>query len=295
MKILIVGGGPLSGASCMRADQLGAAIGARVHTHPYSDPAWDDVEWADAVVLVKRLKKRFNKWIEKLKATRKPIVWDALDFWKQPDTNPLDGPEMIAYLEKTRAKLGASFVVTATEAMAADGGFGHACLPHHHRIGLVPTEPRARVKVVGYEGSDRYVAAWRPAIEVACKRRGWRFVMNPPKLTDADIVLALRGGEWDGWACRRWKSGVKYANAIAAGRPIVTQPAAAFVELGAPGSVVESGADLDAAFDEWTPLDRRIAAAARAAELTSAYRIDAIAARYTAMLADALLDMTVHP
>jgi hypothetical protein len=286
VKILVVGGGHGSGASAMRAEQLGGAIGARVHVDPWADPFHDplrrDLEWADFVIIVKRLKKRWNRWLAVLAQSRKPVVWDALDFWKQPELNAMTRQVAIKSFHKRKGELGARLVIAATERMAKDCGAVY--LPHHARIGLSAKPVRPAVEVVGYEGSDRYLEEWRPAIEAECARRGWRFAMNPPDLAEVDLVVAFRGGAWDGWACRQWKSGVKIGNAIVAGRPIITQPCAAFEEMRPAGATITQPGELAEAFDAWAPCYARSAAATAHAAKAPAYDLAPIAARYAAIL-----------
>ncbi len=72
---------------------------------------------------------------------------------------------------------------------------------------------REKVAKVGYEGAPLYLGQWREAIETECRRRGWQFVTNPRQLSDLDIVVSLRGGKYDGYQPRAWKSNIKLANA----------------------------------------------------------------------------------
>lgn len=266
----------------MRADQLGAALGARVHTNPYIDPPWADVERAEFVILVKRLKKRWNKWFTRLKERKIPIVWDCVDFWQQPEENDVGKDAVVKQFHRLKGNLGTRVWIVTTERMAADLGGYH--LPHHHRVGLAAGPVRRTVSTVAYEGNARYLGPWREIVATAASRRGYTFVENPDSLTDADIVVALRGAEWDGWACRNWKSGVKYANAIAAGRPVITQATAAFGEIAPPGTVIEAPDELGAALDYWADYSRRLDAAHLCATLEPQYRIDAVAERYRQIL-----------
>lgn len=65
-------------------------------------------------------------------------------------------------------------------------------LPHHARPGLAPSELREKVGAVVYEGAEHYLGRWRGLVEQECKRRGWRFLINPDSITQGDIGLALR-------------------------------------------------------------------------------------------------------
>jgi len=232
----------------MRGVQLGAAIGARVTSTP------DPVDWARAevVVLVKRAG-RF--WAETARRYGVPIVWDALDFWAQPDDNGCDASEAEGLLREQLAVIKPALTIGATKAMAEAAGGVY--LPHHGRLGLVPTPARETVRFVGYDGDARYLGSWAPAIEAACQARGWTFVVNPPDLSAMDILVAFRDGEWDGWMNRQWKSGVKIVNAMHAGRPIITQESGAWHELKQSGAIVRAPSGVEAAFDAWAPCEMR--------------------------------------
>lgn len=276
MNVLMCGGG--KGSWIVRGVQLGTAIGARVVRVP-SD---SDMRWADVVVLVKRA---LFGWAELAHRFGKPIVWDALDFWEQEhdrNQNGLSETEARALLAEQIARYRPALVIGATEAMAhAAGG---VYLPHHSREGLTPAKAREVVSCVGYEGTRKYLGRWGQAVQRECDRRGWRFVVNPPDLRDCDILVAFRDGEWDGWMCREWKSGVKLVNAMAVGRPIISQMTAAFSEVLADGPAIERFDALPVAFDRLSDLMRRDNAVdqARARGLT----LDQVAARYRLILRD---------
>lgn len=277
MNVLILGKGT-GGSFQMRGVQLGAAIGARVTSAP-TDQDW---RWADVIVLVKRA---YLDLAEKARQANRPIIWDALDFWRQPSENRLDEWQAKALMEQAIRRMRPAIVIGATEAQAGDAA--GVCVPHHARIGLSAAPVRDRVSCVAYEGSERYLGRWRQRLEQQCQSRGWIFSVNPPRLSDADLVVAFRDGDWDGWMSRHWKSGVKIANALAAGRPLITQACAASDELGVIGSVIETEADLVAAFDKWSGQDRRGAAAAACAQLAPTVTLETVASRYRAVLQSA--------
>ncbi len=269
----MVGSGKASWA--VRGVQLGGAIGARV----VSAPSDDDLRWADVVVLVKR---QGQDWAPLVHRFGKPIVWDAVDFWRQPEENGLDEAEAKALLVAQIESIRPALVIGATEAMAeAAGG---AYLPHHSWKRLTPAATREIVTTVGYEGKRKHLGRWGRAVQQECDRRGWTFAINPPDLRAMDLLVSFRDGEWDGWMCQEWKSGVKLVNAMAAGRPVITQPTAAFRELAPVGTALVSIDALRLAFDRWTePASREYAVGqARARSLT----LDQVAARYRLMLQD---------
>ncbi len=175
-----------------------------------------------------------------------------------------------------------TLTICATEAMAAacDGVY----LPHHSRPGLTSAPVREDVTTVAYEGNPSYLGRWHGWVADACAKRGWAFVMNPASLADADVVVAFRDGPWDGWICREWKSGVKVVNAIAAGRPLISQDCAAVRELQPIGEVIESPDQLSAALDKWTPRPVRQFVATKSAAKASLYSLSAVAEGYLSLL-----------
>lgn len=275
MNLLIVGGGK-AGSWIMRGQQLGAALGARVSESP-SD---DDIRWADVVVLVKRAA---YIWAPRVHAFRRPLVWDILDGWSQPNQNDFDEARARVWLRQQLTTIEPTLAIGATEAMAtaAEGSY----LPHHSRLGLVPTDARRKVSIVGYDGSPAYLGSWAARVTRACAARGWTFVVNPADLSQTDIIVSFRDGVWDGWMCRQWKSGVKAVNAICAGRPFIAQPSAAVAELGPPGSVVSTEDELQAAFDAWSSYEARQRVVEWSRRLAPSYAVDAVAEVYRGLLA----------
>jgi hypothetical protein len=282
MKILILGGG--AGSWEIRGRQLGAALGARVLATP---PTMRDWVWADVVVLVKRA---LPLYAAQAREAGIPVVWDALDFWRQPSENGLD--DLGAQLAHGRfvGQYPPVTTIGATARQAQD--LGGVYLPHHARPSLRARPVRKAIAVVAYEGQPAYLGAWAGILTRACAARGWQFVINPPNLADADLLVALRDGPWDGWMCRHWKSGVKLVNAIAAERPILTQPSAAWQEIAPPGSIVATAEDLARAFAAWESHDARLAAAETCALLAPIYQIDVLATRYRRILAEATCPIT---
>lgn len=277
VNLLIVGSG--KGSWEMRGVQLGRELGARVT----SDPSPADLAWSDLVVLVKRAILLHGA---RVRSAGRPIVWDALDFWSQPAQNGLTESAAVALLRQTIDRYRPDLVIGATEAMAAAAG--GVCLPHHGYLGLTPAPARIECRAVGYDGNAVFLDRWAQTVKDACDRRGWRFVVNPPDLAAVDLMVSLRGGPWDGWMCRSWKSGVKIANAVLAGRPILTQDCAAARELPHAGSVIETPAELSDALDYWSGRMVRAEAVERSRVLAPTYTAQAIADRYRSLLTTGL-------
>lgn len=276
MNVLIVGGS--KGSWAMRGKQLGAAIGARYMVRPRKK----DWSWADVVVLVKRAYE--NHW-KQASALQVPVVWDVLDFWMQPRDNDRSEADLVREVEIAAQSFKPSVLIGATKSMAK--AIGGVYLPHHSRIGLYAMPPRKDLKVVAYEGNERYLDHWRPKLESACKRMGLSFVVNPADLTQADLLVAFRGGEWDGWACRHWKSGVKFVNAVAAGRPILSQWSDGAREIWPCGGTVEDRTRLEDSIREWMPLSVRVEAYMLSQRRAHEFHIDTIAKQYMDILRSA--------
>lgn len=215
MKLLFTGKGG-AGSWTVRGEQLGAAIGAAVK--PMATVR--DVRDADLVVVVKRTPPEL---LAAIRAARRRWVLDVVDFYPQPLAASWSRSEAIGWVRAKIRELQPDAVIWPNARMAqdCDVDLPSMVLYHHHRPGIAENPIREKVQVIGYEGAPAYLAQWRPVLEQECARRGWKFVVNPQKLADLDIVVAFRGGEWDGYAPSMWKSNVKLANAQGSGTPFV--------------------------------------------------------------------------
>ena len=218
MKLLFTGKGG-AGSWTVRGEQLGGALGAVVKPNATQR----DIAAADLVVVVKRTPEPL---LAALRAAGRPWVLDVVDFYPQPQAAVWPRADAIAWVRRRIAELAPTAVIWPNERMAEDCGaekWPGAVLYHHHRPGIRRNPIREQVRTVGYEGAPAYLAEWRPILEEECTRRGWRFVVNPEQLADLDIVVAFRGGVWDGYAPAHWKSNVKLANAHGSGTPTVSK------------------------------------------------------------------------
>lgn len=274
-KVLMVGVG--KGSWQVRGVEIGRAIGARVT----ADPSPSDWKWADVCVIVKR---GFEAFAATAVRSGVPFIWDAVDFWQQPEDNQATDP--VALARRYMGFLAPKSIICATKAMAVD--LGGIYIPHHSRPSLTPAHNRDRLEIVAYEGTSKYLGPWRAALETACARLNLTFLVNPPDLRAADLVVAFRGGPWDGPICRRWKSGVKYSNAQAAGRPVLTQAHAAFDEMGCDGRVLEDVGELDASLSAYLDPTTRQLAFEHAQVRAQAYTLRSITVHYKALIADVL-------
>lgn len=214
MKVLITGKGGKAGSWAVRGVQLGYAMGATVK--PMATRA--DMRKHDVVLVVKRCPPEL---LTELRASGVPWVYDIVDAYPQPACSLWSAQEARSWLHARIAELQPRGVIWATERMRDDSSIGGKVVYHHHRPGLARNPIREKVRTIGYEGGAHYLDHWLPHIERECKRRGYRFVVNPDQLAQLDIVLALRGGVWDGYCQRNWKSNVKLANAHGSGTPFI--------------------------------------------------------------------------
>lgn len=273
MRVLITGKGT-SGSWKVRGEQLGAAIGATVKPCATSR----DIAAHDLVVLVKR---PTSALADALRRCGRPVVWDVVDHWPQPCGNDWTRDRLIMFTRESARHIGATAVIGATATMAEDLDSPH-WLPHHGwERGEVT--PRSGVRAVCYEGAARYLGRWHDTVAEECRRRGWAFLVNPATYTDCDIAIAFRDAEFDGYAPRHWKSGVKLSNAQVAGLAFVGAREAGYVEQSCGAErFVDDPAQLRSAFDhfESQPTRAMVAAEMRAA----APRLADVASKYLGIL-----------
>ncbi|MDF1485108.1 hypothetical protein PY257_07925 [Ramlibacter sp. H39-3-26] len=269
MHVLITGKGS-SGSWQIRGVQLGQTLGASIV------PNAKDVAPYDLAVLVKR---QTTDLLRSLHRCEVPVIWDVVDAWPQPVGNAWQKKQCLEWLANEVRTIRPAGIVAATRVMAQDcEGFGVPVLtlPHHARPGLRPN-PIRPLKVLGYEGGEKYLGRWLPIVKRQCAARGLQFVINPAEVADVDILVALR--DCPGYAPRNWKSNVKLANAQGSGTPVICNREAGYLET---ACGVEQWADdeaeLAAALDalESVEVRRRTGQVLRASTLN----IDSVAAIY---------------
>lgn len=271
MKILITGKGGSAGSWRIRGEQLGAAIGATVK--PMA--TLEDCRAHDVIVVVKRVP---DALLENIRASKKPWVFDCVDFYPQPECSKWPRDAAIAWVRERMSYFYPSAVIWPNEHMQADctAGRKEIVLRHHARPGMPVNPIRDQVKLVNYEGAPEYLAEWQHWLTMECRRRGWAFSVNAPLYTAADIVVAFRGVDYGGYAQRNWKSNVKLANAHASGTPFVGQPDSGYLESSTNLEFwVDHHSGLARAFDALEDQDRRRAISERF--LRSAYPLSAAA------------------
>jgi hypothetical protein len=282
MKILFTGDRPTAGSWKIRAEQLGAALGAELR------PRTLDVAGYDVVVAVKR---HNPSLAAACRAAGVPLVWDIVDAWPQPVGNAWTEKEARAWLRAELTRVSPRLVVASTRKMVQDierEGFRAACIPHHAREPVGAYNIRESVHTVGYDGSLVQLGHWADVVEAECKRRGWVAVLGhatPEMYAEFDIALGLR--EDEGYAPRHWKSGVKLANAQAAGIPFVGSPEQGYLDLRVPGAerFVETPTELKYALDALTPLAERRRVAQWMTTVAPVVSLRAVAAKMHEILA----------
>lgn len=221
MNVVVCGNGK-SGSWQVRGGQLGAAIGAVVQ------PAARDVSGYDKMIVVKRV----GDYIAKAHQAKLPVIYDIVDAWQSRVDSEAGRAECMRWLASQIDLVKPAGIVAATEVMAEDcrhlTDVPVLALPHHARPGIAQNPIREKIKRVGYEGSQRYLGWWEEFLQTECKLREWEFVINPPALSDVDIVVAVRS--YNGYAPRNWKSNVKLANAQGSGTPCVLNREAGYFE-----------------------------------------------------------------
>jgi hypothetical protein len=254
-RILITGKGT-SGSWRIRGEQLGRAIGATV----VAQASRAVIEAHDLVVLVKRGPEDL---VRRIHEAGKPLVWDVVDAWPQPAGSHWDRSVCLQWLRQRLYDLRPAACVAATTVMQADIEAERVpalCVWHHARPGQAINPLRGPLATIGYEGSEAHLGGWAQHLEAAARRAGVRFVMNPTRLADVEIVVALR--DQDGYAARHWKSNVKLANAQGSGTPIIMGMESAYLAtVSGAEAIVSSRDDLGEAIELLRPVAVRRAAA----------------------------------
>lgn len=107
----------------------------------------------------------------------------------------------------------------------------HSRTIYHHYHPTIPVNPiREEMRVVGYWGNKDFLGEWLEKISVVCKKMKLQFVVNPDNIGDVDVMVAARGGVYNNFMNRSYKSNVKLANCYGSGTPCVMNPEEAYIE-----------------------------------------------------------------
>lgn len=246
MQILTTGKGS-SGSWQIRGVQLGGKVGT---VKPRA--TIDDCLKSDVIVWVKRICPEFIS----VKQSGKPWIWDLVDFYPQPQCSKWSKQQAVDWVNLQIEHYKPDGIIWPNSQMMNDCGLAGEVIYHHGR--QAPLNPvRERVRVVGYEGSEKYLGRWRVAIEAECKRRGWTFKTGVP-LHETDICVAFRDGEFNGYAQSHWKSNVKLANCHITGTPFIGLPEPGYREtMSGDECFAYSVSDLPVLFDILEPKKTR--------------------------------------
>jgi hypothetical protein len=192
--------------------------------------SYKDMQAHDVVLVIKRVP---DELLSDLRASGVPWVYDIVDAYPQPACSVWEEEQCREWLARHIKTLNPDRVVWPNKRMRDDSGRStEPVVYHHYRPGIARNPLRKAVKCAGYEGSAKYLDGWLTPMMRECDRRGIRFVVNPAQLADLDIVVAMRGGIWDGYAQRHWKSNVKLANAHGSGTPFIGAVEDGYLETG---------------------------------------------------------------
>jgi hypothetical protein len=224
VKVLVTGSGN-SGSWQIRGEQLGSEIGAVVKSRRVISHL--DIQAADLVVVVKRVD---SKVLRMIREAKKPWVFDAVDFYPQPECATWSKEVAIRWVKNRITEYRPNAIVWPNGQMMEDcnTGLTETVIYHHYRPGIAINPIRLEIKTIAYEGGEQYLGGWLQEITRECERRGWAFVVNPRNMADIDVVLAVR--DVRGYAQRSWKSNVKLANAHASGTPFIGSPECGYIE-----------------------------------------------------------------
>lgn len=277
MRTLITGKGG-SGSWAIRGVQIGTAIGADI------EPMAPKIRIAVASVVV-GVKRIPDSLLHAIHASGTPFVWDVVDAFPQPECTDWTREQSIAWLHSEIDRLKPSAIIWPNARMADDAAWSgmQEVIYHHHRPGIDINPIRHRIQTIAYEGSPRYLEGWESAIAEECARLGAAWLVNPDSLAAADVVLALRGPKWNGYAQSQWKSNVKLANAHASGTPFIGMRERGYIETQSFAEQwVEAPKDLRVALESLESQTARLDVASRF--LQSALSINHVAQQYREFL-----------
>lgn len=206
-----------AGAWQIRGEQIAAV---RTNWMATNNPSDAEIAACDLLCVVK---KPVEDVVARARSMGKPLVYDIVDSWAQPEdglkhTNLPAARELFGAAWRA---LDADGYIFPTRRMQIDLGgmvMRSVTIYHHYWPQIQRNRLREQVLTIGYEGGD-YLGEWQERIAAACAARGLRFVANPADYSQLDIVVLVRGGEHGSFLARSYKSNVKLANAYGSGTP----------------------------------------------------------------------------
>lgn len=258
----------------MRGHQIAAE---RSGWRATNTPSRHDVASADIVVITKDINKRD---LDVVKESGAPIIYDALDFWKQTKlplipfshAQRLTSVEMINSAFKSQfQKISPDAIVCVTQQMANDLKeiVEKREVIYHHSDPRLPSAElyfrsrRNEALALLYYGKVSLMGEWRRVVTAACKSLGIEFIafdigngaFEPPPFCSAMLAVRADRGSW---LARRWKSNVKAATAAHLGVPFIAWPESAYTETAPEAYWFRSESELKARLEEATSANPRL-------------------------------------
>lgn len=275
MQVVFTGKGT-SGSWAIRGVQVSEALGAKAIPMATEEQC----RAADVIVGVKRIP---DQLLANIRASGRPFVWDCVDAYPNRGSSTWNKEQAIDWCERELGRLQPDAVIWPNERMRQDmGGIGKV-IYHHHRPSIEVNPIRSEIRTIGYEGSPLYITGWAGSISEECARIGASFIVNPQRLADIDVVLALRGPEFQGYPHQHWKSAVKLANAHASGTPFIGQAEDGYMETSTGAECwISDAAGLRHALDALASPEIRLEVQRKF--LPAAISLEKVAAQYKAVL-----------
>ena len=215
--------------------------------------------------LVCFVKKPSLPLLEQLHAAKKPMCYDIVDSWAQPDDNSKCSDRIAAqnlFEKKWKSYPFFSYIFPNRTMQADLSGLTphYVTIYHHYRPCIEKIKVNQDVKRIGYEGNVAYLGEWQEVMERICDQRGFEFVTNPDDFSSIDIGFAARGGIHNCFLANRYKSNVKLANFIGAGMPCIVSAREMSCHETDPGGVrfFETEKQLECQVDKLLNYDLRV-------------------------------------
>lgn len=251
MNVIFTGKGT-SGSWQIRGCQIARELEAKAIPMATAD----QMREADVVIGVKRIP---DALLRSIQASGRPFVWDCVDAYPNRESGAWSREKAIDWCAEELHRLQPDVVIWPNQRMREDMGGGGKVVYHHHRPQIDLNPIRERIQTIGYEGSPIYLEEWGGVIAQECARIGASFLVNPERLADVDVVLALRGKRFQGYPHRHWKSQVKLSNAHGSGTPFIGQAESGYLEATTGAECwIDDASDLSRALDSLASRETRL-------------------------------------
>lgn len=226
--------------------------------------SWNDGCYpVDVFVMVKKLDSRAR--------VGRKVVLDVVDPWPQKPRNATAGAELdnarlaiqwfTKHIEAMQRIVKIDSIICTNKLMYKHlrKKVAHAEYIYHHYHPTIPITPiKEEMKVVGYWGNKTFLGEWLDKITAVCKKMGLLFVVNPEDISSVDVMVAARGGVYDNYMAKAYKSNVKLANCYGSGTPCILTPEQSYLETNN-GEVLffETEGELAEMLEELRPVSTR--------------------------------------